>query len=286
MRSRHRTSPNQVLLFPLHGEETQTPEESRPSGEPRSSNVADPIAEAARSETLDVVLSGSFRKDIPMLRATFEELQDLGFKVLSPVNVNVVSEKDGFVFMEGEQSVLPESIELRHLEAISRAAFVWLHAPEGYVGPSAALEVGFARATGIPVYSLSLPNEIAFQHLVTVVPSIRHVAALCHAHPIPPKPAVQAFQAYYAKAALRRGYEKESAENTLLLMLEEFGELARAIRRRTGLRRDSSGSISPEEQELADVFIYVIHMANVLGFDLADAVRYKEDINIERFLRR
>jgi NTP pyrophosphatase (non-canonical NTP hydrolase) len=69
-------------------------------------------------------------------------------------------------------------------------------------------------------------------------------------------------------------------------MLEEFGELARALRKRNKLRRDSKGRVGHEEQELADIFIYVVHMANVLGVDLAEAVHKKEQLNIQRFLRR
>ena len=48
-------------------------------------------------------------------------------------------------------------------------------------------------------------------------------------------------------------------------MLEEFGEFARAIRKRQNLRRDSKGRVGQEEHELADIFIYVVHMANVLA---------------------
>lgn len=258
----------QVLLFPLAEEQDRAVVE-RPT----------PVA--------DVVLSGSFRKDVEGLRRTFEELRDHHLRVLSPLNADIVFEKDGFVFMHGEQGATPESIESRHLQAIQRAAFVWLHAPEGYVGPSASLEIGFARAIGVPVYVRNPVQDVTLQPLVTVVPSVAHVAELLKRRPMqPPLPAVQAFQAYYAKAALYRGYENESAQDTLLLMLEEFGELARALRKRAALRRDSKGPIAQEEQELADIFIYVVHMANVLGFDLAEAVRAKENLNVERFFTR
>jgi NTP pyrophosphatase (non-canonical NTP hydrolase) len=279
MAKRRTTAIGQVLLFPPSGTEAHSVVEAL---------VVQPPASHAKStpEPVEIVICGSFRKDIEGLKNTFQELLDLGFTVLSPLNANITSEKEGFVFMEGEQTESPESIELRHLQAITRAAFVWLHAPEGYIGPSAALEIGFARANGIPVYTVSPLREAPFQPLVTVVPSVRDIAPMFWTHPHPPIPTVQAFQAYYARAALRRGYEKESAQDTLLLMLEEFGELARAIRKRAALRRDSTGAITPVEQELADVFIYVVHMANVLGLDLAEAVRAKEDMNIRRFLSR
>ena len=65
-----------------------------------------------------------------------------------------------------------------------------------------------------------------------------------------------------------RGYSKEDAKDTLVLMLEEMGELARSIRKRAGLIRYGSYLDTDEGLELADVFLYVIHLANVLKIDL------------------
>lgn len=270
-------SSSQILLFPQRDEDADL--------DASGSHGADELL-APRHSTADVVLSGSFRKDLEGLRRVFEELRDHGFRVLSPKNTSPVSEHEGFVFMEGEESVSPEAIELGHLKAITKSSFVWLHSPDGYVGPSAALEVGFARASGIPVYSRTAPSERVLRSMVTTVASPEALVADLRRHPSPPLPAVQSFQTYYAQAAVRRGYKHESAQDTLLLMLEEFGEFARAIRKRQRLRRDSKAPVGNEEQELADIFIYVVHMANVLGVDLSEAVYRKESVNIQRFLAR
>src|SRR5215204_1733208 len=40
-------------------------------------------------DDLDVVLCGTYRKDVEGLRRSFEQLKDLGFNVLSPTNVDV-----------------------------------------------------------------------------------------------------------------------------------------------------------------------------------------------------
>jgi NTP pyrophosphatase (non-canonical NTP hydrolase) len=69
-------------------------------------------------------------------------------------------------------------------------------------------------------------------------------------------------------------------------MVEEVGELARALRKRENLTRHGSYSDSDEAHELADVFLYVVHMANVLNLDLAGIVKQKEFINLEKFLGR
>src|SRR5207237_6134300 len=235
---RHAQSTGQIVLFPTPGEWAGEASANFGTSELVVSAERPPVI---IPETAEIVVSGSFRKDLAGFTREFEELRDLGFRILSPTNTRAVSEEDGFVFMEGEETAAPETIELRHLDAIQRSAFVWLHAPEGYVGPSAALEVGFARASGIPVYSRVAPTERVLQNLVQTVSSPSQLVTVLKSHPVPPLPAVQPFQKYYARAAVRRGYEKESAQDTLLLMLEEFGELARALRKRQKLRRDSKG---------------------------------------------
>ena len=234
----------------------------------------------------NVVISGSYRKDFENLQRIFEELRDLGCTILSPSNVSIVSEQDGFVYMKGEETETPDNIEDRHLSAIQKANFVWLHAPEGYVGPSAALEVGFAHAAGVPVYATELPNDKVLQSFVQVVTSPGDLLNDRLHNPEPPAPALKAFQEYYRRAALQRGYAKEGPKDCLLLMVEEVGELARAVRKREKLVRHGSYRDSDEAQELADVFLYVVHMANVLELDLAHIVRDKEVLNLQKFLAR
>jgi NTP pyrophosphatase (non-canonical NTP hydrolase) len=281
--ARYRSPDQNVLVFP--------------TAEPSSSSVGDSapyiaasaIAVAAVRSPLvpcDVVLSGSYRKEFETLKSTYEEFRDLGCTVLSPSSVSIVREEDGFVYMQGEETQTPERIENRHLEAIQRASFVWLHAPEGYVGPTAALEVGFANAAGVPVYAQHMPTDRVLQPFVRLVDSPATVVATRPEHPEPPAPALKAFQEYYKRAALQRGYTKERPKDCLLLMVEEVGELARALRKREKLVRHAGYQGLNEAHELADVFLYVVHMANVLGFDLADIVQQKESINVEKFLAR
>jgi NTP pyrophosphatase (non-canonical NTP hydrolase) len=69
-------------------------------------------------------------------------------------------------------------------------------------------------------------------------------------------------------------------------MVEEVGELARAVRVDEGLVRHGRSSHNDKKSELADVFLYVVHMANILGIDLATTVQDKEIRNLRRFLRR
>jgi NTP pyrophosphatase (non-canonical NTP hydrolase) len=187
--------------------------------------------------------------------------------------------------MRHESTRTPNQIENNHLDAIQHADFVWFFAPDGYVGPTGALEVGFARASGIPVYTDTVLKDITIKNFVEVVESPATVyEAFKHHRVLPPSPGIKSFQHYYRRAALQRGFSHENAKDCLLLMVEEVGELARALRKRIKLTRHGKPIANQEDLELADVFLYVVHMANILKIDLAAVVQRKELLNIQKLI--
>ena len=225
-----------------------------------------------------VALCGSFRRDPEGLAHTLTALR-LSYVVLSPSSVEFVDPSASFVRLEHELDDSVVDIETRHLSAISEADFVWLHAPAGYVGPSASLELGHARALGIPVFTdVDLEDEL-LRSLVTKVDSVSAVAASITTDP---GSGLAGLQSYYRRTAARRGWDGESARDTLLLITEEVGELARAVRKSEGLSRDGGYSGVDAANELADVQLYLVHLANSLGVDLAAAVTAKEKLNAAR----
>jgi NTP pyrophosphatase (non-canonical NTP hydrolase) len=281
----------QIVLFPgapgetngAPGALTASPFPSRAATAPE---LQSPLS-AVKIGEYQVVLSGSYRKDFEALKATYETLRDLGCVVLSPSNVTAVRETDGFVYMKGEEAQAPDAIEARHLDAIQKANFVWLHAPDGYVGPTASLEIGFARAVGVPIFAREEVKDSVIRSFVEQAASPAAAIETMKTRGLPPpQPALAAFQHYYRRVAIQRGYKSESPKDCLLLMVEEVGELAREIRRRDRLVRHGPTSQSDESKELADIFLYVVHMANVLDVDLSKVVQEKELINLQRFLRR
>jgi NTP pyrophosphatase (non-canonical NTP hydrolase) len=243
-------------------------------------NVCTPTDDAKR---LSVVLCGSFRKDLKGLTASWTELCDR-FRVLSPLDVSWVDPEAEFVRVESEIGTDASVLERRHLDAIQLADFVWLHCPAGYVGQSAALEVGYAHALGIPILCETKPTDEVLASMVTTVDGGPSLAA---SHIVSrPGSGIAGLQRYYARTAERRGWSDESPRDTLLLLTEELGELARAVRKESGLKRDS---VFPEGEvgaELADVQLYLVHLATALGVDLAAAVTAKELVNAERFAKR
>lgn len=119
------------------------------------------------------VLCGSYTRDRDGLFRIYDELVVTGCQVLSPRRMQF--DNAAFVRDIAEQGISPQAIEACHLSAICQADFVMLHAPDGYVGLSAAMEIGFATAQKCPVFSCTAPQDIVLRGLVKVVPSVYDV---------------------------------------------------------------------------------------------------------------
>ncbi len=231
------------------------------------------------STTMSVVLCGSFHRDPGGLGRVHADL-DRSFRLLSPVSVQFVNHEAEFVRLPEEANEATATIEDRHLAALSSADFVWLHCPDGYVGTSAAMEIGHARALGIPIFASHAPADTTLCGYVQVVAHPTDAPSLLDAAP---GQGLTGLQRYYRRISERRGWGAESPQDTLLLLTEELGELARAVRKATGLRRDGAYPTAAIEDELADAQLYLVHLANTLGIDIAAAVTAKEAINARRF---
>lgn len=122
------------------------------------------------SDIARVVISGTFRRDRPGLERLYHELVTTGCQVLSPRRM----EFDGGEFVRdlAEQKLDPKSIEDTHLVALEQSDMMWLHAPNGYVGCSGALEIGYAIAKGIPIFSNQPVSDVSLREYVRCVPSV------------------------------------------------------------------------------------------------------------------
>ena len=78
------------------------------------------------------------------------------------------------------------------------------------------------------------------------------------------------------------GFTGESSVVRCMLMLEEMGELARAIRKAEKVKHHDDGYKNNIGEELADVFIYVSSIADIYNIDLAEAVLDKIEVNKNR----
>ena len=229
-----------------------------------------------------VVLIGTFRKEQGKLRQVYELLSK-DFDVLCPKSIDFADPSAEFLRAPHESDDDVVTIEERLLDAMRQADFVWLFAPSGYVGLSAAFEIGNAHALGIPIYTDEAPSDPLLEKMITkIVKSPNDVQEAVHT----PGSGLNGLQSYYSRTSKRRGWSKESPRDTMLLLTEEIGELARAIRKNEGLSRDAGYASVSVLDELADVQLYLVHLASALGVNLSDAVTQKEIKNAARFKNR
>lgn len=92
-------------------------------------------------------------------------------------------------------------------------------------------------------------------------------------------------QNYVKQVNELRGFQNQALQDTMLLLTEEVGELAKAIRKDyTDMRVDVNklnnyGSI---ESEIADVFYVLSCVCNKLDINILDALKKKEAENVNR----
>lgn len=96
---------------------------------------------------------------------------------------------------------------------------------------------------------------------------------------------LQEVQKYIKDVIEIRGFSNQEIEKTMLLFLEEVGELAKSIRKSaTDMSIDSNKANHYDtiESEVADVFIVLCSVCNKLEIDLYQALKDKEEENIKR----
>lgn len=92
-------------------------------------------------------------------------------------------------------------------------------------------------------------------------------------------------QRYIDEVLKIRGFELQTAQDKMLLLTEEIGELAKSIRKTyTSLTVDLNKNYNYDtvESEVADVFIVLLSLCNNLQINLYNVFIAKEKENITR----
>jgi hypothetical protein len=139
---------------------------------------------------LTVTVSGSFHRHMGAITAAVHDLAALSVRVLSPADPRIVAEQGQgeFLFVASDPVRSVRLVQDRHLDCIRAASFVWLVCPDGYVGVSAAMEIGAAREAGVPIFGTRAPNDITMREYVTVVPSLSEAVRRAEANDRPRRP--------------------------------------------------------------------------------------------------
>lgn len=95
-------------------------------------------------------------------------------------------------------------------------------------------------------------------------------------------PTLKDFQEYVWALERERGFDHQALVEKCLLLGEEVGELFKSVRKRTDIAVDQTATVSPVAEELADILIMLISVANHAEVDLEKAFREKEETNKQR----
>ena len=96
---------------------------------------------------------------------------------------------------------------------------------------------------------------------------------------------INEIQSYIKEVMEVRGFNKEKSSDKILLLVEEVGELAKAIRKnekKLGIDKTKEYNYSSIESEIADVFIVLLSICDILNIDLLKVFLDKEEENIKR----
>jgi hypothetical protein len=122
---------------------------------------------------LKAAVSGSFHRHMEAITAAVHELAALSVRVLSPADPRVVAQQGEFLFVASDRITSVRLVQDRHLESIRAANFLWLVCPDGYVGQSASMEIGFAAAVGVPIFAARQPSDLTLRQYVEIVPDLK-----------------------------------------------------------------------------------------------------------------
>lgn len=91
-------------------------------------------------------------------------------------------------------------------------------------------------------------------------------------------------QEYIKAMMIQREFDKEDIKDEMILLTEEVGELAKAVRKTTNLKMDIAKENDKYDLkgELSDVFNYVVCMCCILDISLFDCYKEKEKRNFDR----
>lgn len=104
-------------------------------------------------------------------------MKDKGIKCLIPIPSKKYRKQDRpHEFIDNfdqipEEDKLEEArrMALEHLERIDNADVVYIISPNGYVGKSVCMEVGYAYAKGKPIYSSEKIDDFSIMSLVSQI---------------------------------------------------------------------------------------------------------------------
>ena len=137
---------------------------------------------------LTATVSGSFHRHMDAISSAVRDLAKLSVRVLSPADPRVVANQGEFLFVASDRNRCVRLVQDRHEDAIDSSDFLWLVCPDGYVGPSASMEMGVAKRSRVPIFSTRTPLDLTLREYVTVVSGLSEAVRRIEGSPRPSRP--------------------------------------------------------------------------------------------------
>ena len=131
------------------------------------------------------IVIGCSMKYRDVVREVMEKLSSLGIGPLFP-NLDYSDENSDHAGTLAEK----KRLALEHYEAIDAAGVVYLITPEGYMGTSCKIELGYAVAKNKPVYFSEPTNDLALDcYVVDCIPTneLEKFHSIATTYNLPPK---------------------------------------------------------------------------------------------------
>lgn len=109
------------------------------------------------------VVHGSFGRHFSEIRSAMRTFKQAGIKVIAPESDEITAIKGSFLLLGDEERLDPRFVELRYLHQLHKLGpngFSYFVNPGGYLGRSAAYELGIAQATNVPCYFSHQPKDL------------------------------------------------------------------------------------------------------------------------------
>lgn len=140
------------------------------------------------------VLHGSFRKHFNEIKKIHEIFTAAGLEVLAPAFSEIKHFENGFAVLESDKEQdqrMTELLYLHNLRRLGENGFSYFVNPEGYLGKSAAYELGIAQLSNAPCFfKEKLDDHPAYLHKNSVWPA-EHLAEYIKENGRLPEPRVK-----------------------------------------------------------------------------------------------
>ena len=121
---------------------------------------------------LYTVISGSFRKHLTHIAKLKKELEKNHIEVLSPAGNIAVNPNDEFIVLSSDPITHPKLLQDSVFAKIRCSSFIIVANVNGYLGCAAIMEIGYAIAIGVQIFTIEPVEDPNLKPYCTVLSEV------------------------------------------------------------------------------------------------------------------